>query len=150
MWALIMEIMMVSLTYENFDSASHTHLLFRSLKNRRYSISHSQMPDYEEHVAFCKNHPYRIWLMVFEQGDFIGSVYLGQNNAIGINIDIHKQDYYDSILKYILKTYEPLDELKSVTPPYFYVNCPSQNIVLAQSLRAMRAQDIQTTYSFLP
>ena len=60
--------------------------LFHLLSKRKHSISHEKMPEYDEHAKFVTNHPYRKWWTVRKEDKLIGSVYLTDGNAIGINL----------------------------------------------------------------
>jgi RimJ/RimL family protein N-acetyltransferase len=50
------------------------------------NISHHQMPTFEQHHAFVKSKPYRVWYIIYADDDPVGSVYLTKKNEIGIFI----------------------------------------------------------------
>ena len=62
----------VTATDEQIDS------LYQLLEKRTHSISHEEMPSFEEHSKFVKKHPYRQWWLVEKDGENIGSVYLSK------------------------------------------------------------------------
>ena len=68
------------------DERQITHL-YQLLSDRPHQISHRQMPTFEEHATFVQNNPYRVWYIVHEDEHMVGSVYLTDQNTIGINID---------------------------------------------------------------
>ena len=71
---------------EIVQSTDHYKILYELLKNRKHSISHKEMPTYEEHEEFCKNNPYRLWFILFSGDSPIGTFYLTEDNRIGINL----------------------------------------------------------------
>ena len=68
--------------------------LFDLLKERdsRANISHKKMPTFTSHVKFIESKPYKKWYIIYikenidENKKKIGSIYLSQNNEIGIFI----------------------------------------------------------------
>ena len=55
----------------NFEKICGTdrqkNILFNLLKQRKYKISHSNIPDIISHNNFVENHPYRAWFIVFDE-----------------------------------------------------------------------------------
>jgi len=66
------------------NNSDHINLLYDLLKSREYSISHKSLPKFETHESFVKNHPYREWFLILHGDEFIGSVYVTNDNIIGI------------------------------------------------------------------
>ena len=62
--------------------------LFELLKEResKVSISHRKMPSYNNHVKFVMSKPYAKWYVIKYQDEKIGSVYLSNQDEIGIFI----------------------------------------------------------------
>ena len=46
----------------------------------------------------------------------------------------------------ILKKHKPLEEIKSIRPPYFYINIHPENKNIEAQLIKLNAQKIQTTF----
>lgn len=67
-------------------------VLFDLLSERTptQSISHIQMPTWEDHVAFVSRHPYRVWYIITAINGAtntpLGAVYLTKRNEIGVQI----------------------------------------------------------------
>ena len=120
--------------------------LFNQLKSRNYGISHQLLPEYQDHITFVKNHPYRYWALVLEGNSSLGSVYLQFNNSIGFNLLKPRKKVVFEILAHIRDNFEPENEVKSSIPPYFYVNVASKNEELAQIFSEVGAVPIQTSY----
>lgn len=133
----------------NFEKVIGTNtqikILYRLLKVRNYNISNKNIPRLKEHIEFVINHPYRIWYLIKIDLDYIGSIYILKNNCIGINL-IKNIDSFSEIIKLILKKYKPLKEIKSVRPPFFFINVAPGNVKIHHQLKNMRADKIQTTY----
>jgi len=119
--------------------------LYDILIKRTHNISATTSPSIEEHIKFVQNHPYRIWYLVKVNSDYIGSAYLMENNCVGINL-IRNYDLFPNIVKTILKKHKPLKEIKSVRPPYFYINIAPDNEEVETQLMKLQAQKIQSTF----
>jgi RimJ/RimL family protein N-acetyltransferase len=63
--------------------------LYRLLGEREETtnISHKKMPSFVDHIGFIDSDPYCAWYIILNQNaDFIGSIYLSYNDEIGIFI----------------------------------------------------------------
>ena len=119
--------------------------LYDILIKRTYNISNTTSTSIEEHIKFAQNHPYRIWYLVKANSDYIGSAYLMENNCVGINL-ITNFELFPIIVNKILKKHKPLEEIKSVRPPYFYINIAPENKQIEAQLIKLDAQKIQSTF----
>ena len=119
--------------------------LYDILIKRTYNISNTTSTTIEEHIKFTQNHPYRIWYLVKANSDYIGSAYLMENNCVGINL-ITNFELFPIIVNKILKKHKPLEEIKSVRPPYFYINIAPENKQIEAQLIKLDAQKIQSTF----
>ncbi len=75
--------------------------LFQLLSERssKESISHKEMPTYEQHEEFVNKKPYKEWYLIqsLEEPNYpvVGCIYLTKDNEIGISIyDIFKRQHY--------------------------------------------------------
>ena len=127
--------------------SSSVRALYELLKVRKFSISHQKLPSFEEHEEFVKNHPYRRWWLVLENSKLIGSVYLTDDNAIGINLIEEDQRIYFGILEKIIHENKPLPPIPSVRPKFFYVNVAPENFILKNALAKLGAKHTQCSYS---
>ena len=50
------------------------------------SISHKQMPTYQEHCQFVNSKPYKDWFLIEDRGHVVGSIYLTHQNEVGVFI----------------------------------------------------------------
>ena len=134
----------------SFDNITGTdkqiEILYNHLKNRKYAISHKLIPRFQDHITFVKNHPYRYWVMILEDGFPIGTFYIQADNSIGFNIVEPSLSLISEVLMYIRKKFEPLKEVKSKVPPYFYVNVPYDHEKLSEILVQLEAIPIQVSY----
>ena len=60
-------------------------ILYKQLRERKYSISNKILPDFEEHKLFVKNNPYRLWYIVRLDDEVYGNVYFNHDNSISLN-----------------------------------------------------------------
>jgi hypothetical protein len=110
-------------------------VLYDLLKARTHGISHQALPDFSEHAAFVGDHPYRAWFLVRDDHGYIGSVYVTEQNTIGINVDERKiGGCIAAILDRIKSEYEPLPSIKSVRAGGFSVNVPPGSSELQSAL----------------
>ena len=80
--------MKVTLRLVDPESRDDVRHLFNLLNERKpwQSISHKQMPTFDEHDAFVKSDPYRVWYLIEVNGGVAGCVYLTDEREIGISI----------------------------------------------------------------
>ena len=121
-------------------------VLLNLLENRDYSISHLNLPSKNDHLLFVKSKPYRYWAIVLEDNLPVGTVYIKSNNSIGLNLIQQKKQLVYKILRHIKNSFNPLKEVKSKVPPYFYVNISYANNKLAKILCELDASPIQVSY----
>ena len=137
----------LSLIKVNFCE-EHIKTLFDLLTNRRHKISHTQNPSYDEHREFVKNHPYIVWLLVALDGEYIGSIYLKDDNSVGVNFD---EKYFEFVPNTLIKFFEnwrPLPPIKSVRNGKFHINIAKDNEKLIGLIEQFGALHIQNTYLF--
>jgi len=123
-----------------------TKVLLNLLENRDYSISHLNLPSKNDHLLFVKSKPYRYWAIVLEDNLPVGTVYIKSNNSIGLNLIQQKKQLVYKILRHIKNSFNPLKEVKSKVPPYFYVNISYANNKLGKILCELDALPIQVSY----
>ena len=121
-------------------------VLLKLLENRDYSISYLNLPSKNDHLLFVKSKPYRYWAIVLEDNLPVGTVYIQSNNSIGLNLLQQKKPLMHKILRHIKTSFNPLKEVKSKTPPYFYVNISYANNKLGKILCELDASPIQVSY----
>ena len=137
----------LSLIKVNFCE-EHIKTLFDLLTNRRHRISHTQNPSYDEHKDFVKNHPYRVWLLVALDGKYIGSIYLKDDNSVGVTFD---EKYYEFVPNTLIKFFEkwnPLPPIRSVRNGKFHINIAKDNEKLIGLIEQSGAYHFQNTYLF--
>ena len=72
----------------NSVSIKDIRFLYALLKERdsKANISHKKMPTYSEHIKFVNSKPYNKWYIIKFKNKKIGSIYLTNQNEIGIFI----------------------------------------------------------------
>jgi len=97
--------------------------LYELLKERDPSIniSHKQLPSYQDHTRFVSSNPYFVWNIIYYDSTKIGSIYLTNDDEIGIFIrkDIQGQGFGGIALEGFLKTY-PRKKYKANINPMNY------------------------------
>ena len=76
-----------SVYLEEFKQGNKTHIddLFFLIQNKKNNISNTHPPSKSDHNKFCCDHPYRVWFLVYEDKKLYGSIYITNENSIGIN-----------------------------------------------------------------
>jgi hypothetical protein len=138
----------MNLLFELIKGEKHQiDVLYALLKKRIHTISHRTIPNYEEHVNFVNNNPYRLWFLLRDGEEYIGSVYLTEQNSVGIDVlDLRFAEYLSHIIDKIKNEYKPLDELKSVRPGHFSINVSPSNHQLKSALEEQGCRIAQVTY----
>lgn len=121
-------------------------ILYQLLSQRSHVISHLILPSFEEHAEFVRKHPYRVWYLIKLQSDYIGTAYLTKNNCIGINF-ASNIDRFGELIHKLMTKHRPLKEVKSLRPPYFYVNVATGDTELERQLALASARKIQSTFA---
>ena len=111
----------------NEINKSNLKFLYMLLKVREYSISHKEMPSFEEHSNFVQNHPYYKWFIIKIDSNLIGAIYIHKDNSIGLNILNQFEKLIPDILSFLEKRYKPLPYIKSVRSKNFFLNLSPQN-----------------------
>jgi hypothetical protein len=104
------------------------------------------MPSLETHKEFVRNHPYRKWWLVKVDAKWAGTVYLSQENSVGINLQTHDSNLLCKIIQQVRSENEPLPAIPSVRPGYFYVNVAPQNAALRFALDDLGAKLTQNSF----
>jgi hypothetical protein len=136
------------ISYEKV-TGSHKQIiyLYDLLKARKHNISHRIIPSIKQHADFVKNHPYRVWYLLNDGDNYVGTVYLLKNNSIGFSCLENKYWALELTLQFIQNRYKPLKEIKSIRPSYFHINIPITNKKLIKYFEVSNAKRIQITYA---
>ena len=121
-------------------------ILYDLLKNRKYNISHQQIPTFSQHLKFIKNAPYLHWQIIYNKNKPIGTVYIQNNNSIGLNLNSFKDDWIYQIISYIKNNFTPQAPAPSLIPSYFFINVPVSNKKLIKLLNKLNLENIQVSY----
>ena len=97
-------------------------VLYDLLKERQpyQSISHVEMPSFEEHKEFVASRPYFAWYMIYQDGDIVGTIYLTDRREVGIWIfDKHRSKGYATKAVELLMRSHPGKFLANINPDNF-------------------------------
>lgn len=122
-----------------------SNILFNLLKNRKYNISHKELPSKSEHYEFIKNNPYLHWFIIYHEKP-IGTFYIQKDNSIGLNINIFEKHYISQTLSFILKEFKPSPNKRSLIPEYFYLNTAPDNDELLEIYKMLGLKQIQISH----
>ena len=124
----------------------HKKLLYSLLKQRRYNISHKELPKYADHCDFVQNHPYLLWCLVYSNEQLKGAVYVKHDNSIGLNLLDQKVEIVKSCVDFIKSHIVAGDRKPSVINPRFHINVPHENEELKSILRSLGMVSLQETF----
>ena len=121
-------------------------ILYDLLLRRTFRISHQLMPNFDDHVNFILEHPYRSWFLLKDKDMYLGSFYIHNDNSIGINLITYEEEIVTWCLEFINKEFEPLSPIKSVIPPFFYLNVSPENTEMISLLKREGHEQIQLSF----
>jgi hypothetical protein len=121
-------------------------VLYDLLLKRTFKISHYFMPSFDEHVKFILENPYRSWFLLKDKDMYLGSFYIHNDNSIGINLITYEEEIVTWCLEFINKEFEPLSPIKSVIPPFFYLNVSPENTEMISLLKREGHEQIQLSF----
>ena len=136
-------------------SRADAKVLYKLLAERtkKQSISHRQMPTFDEHYKFvcnsCKcGHPYRYWYLIEDKRRVVGSIYVTKRNEIGVFIfkRFAHQGFGSWAVREVLRMHDPLPGKTSDIPACFVANVNPKNapsIFMFQNMGKI----IQVTYA---
>ena len=123
-----------------------TEFLYELLKQRKFSISHKNLPSFESHKIFVSNYPYRKWFVISKNEDKIGSLYLTADNGVAINLLITFEKYFPDIVLQVQSEFTPLPEIPSVRRDSFFFNISPDDATKSDSLKALGFKALQVSY----
>lgn len=124
--------------------------LYNQLKQRTFSISHKAVPQYDEHIDFVSNHPYRAWFIIKQTKNVIGTIYVQHDNSIGLNcIDNVTEEQIEKILSMLTSQLSPLEAVPSARFGEFFLNVSSSNIELQDKLKNIGLTESQRSFCFV-
>lgn len=131
-----------------YDEPRAMDLLYRLLSERRYNVSHRKMPGAVNHRKFVISRPYRYWYMIDVEGAYVGAIYLGRNNEIGIGIfhEFQGQHYGRQAVSMLIEKHKPLKGIPSIRSKYFVANINPENETSIRMFQRLGFRHIQNTY----
>lgn len=121
--------------------------LFFLLKNKNFNISHVEIPSKKEHSLFVENNPYIMWYLLYQNNNLLGSVYLQDDNSVGINLLYCNTINVSEVINFIKKNHKPKPPIKSVRRENFFINISSKNTTMIKIMQKLNKIEIQ--HSFL-
>ena len=135
------------LHYELIESTeNYFQILYKLLQDRKFSISHEDVPTFEDHKEFVKKHPYKYWYIISNGKEIIGSFYINYDNSIGLNLIHQNKKILTEIITFIKTKFKPEKPKKSLIPKNFYINVSSQNYELIKIFSDLNILKIQISY----
>lgn len=103
-----------------------------------HSISHKEMPSFEQHKRFVGSVPYLDWQLIEADGQYVGAVYLSKQREIGIGIlKAHQGNGYGIA---------GVQAMMERWPGKFYANINPYNTPSIALFQKLGAKYIQKTY----
>ena len=109
------------------DRSDAAHILWDLLAQRspEQNISHKEMPSWDDHVSFVRNHPYAFWALIETASGIVGAIYLSKpggpsvpGNEIGIDIFswAQGQGHGTEAVKLLMEMHGPLRFIANTAP----------------------------------
>ena len=135
------------LQYELVESnEKYFHILYKLLQDRKFSISHENLPTFEDHKEFVKTNPYKYWYIILNENEIIGSFYINYDNSIGLNLIYQNKQILKDIINFIKNKFKPEKPKKSLIARNFYINVSNQNEELIKIFEELDILKIQISY----
>ncbi len=115
-------------------------------RHAHQNISHAELPSRDAHRTFVGNHPYRHWFLVLLEDAAIGTVYLTNDNVLGIFIEDDHLAYLGPVIRYVATRFDPLPPIPSQRNGAFTINLAPENARYASVVEAIGGVLIQQTY----
>lgn len=133
------------LTPVSMESASTLYELLKE-RTREGSISHAEVPSFEDHVAFVNTHPFRYWFLIEQDGP-VGDLQVSRNNEIGIFLfrRFQGRGYGSDALQLFLKTHEPLPAIPAQRVARWLANINPDNHGSVRFFERMGFKTVQVT-----
>lgn len=122
-------------------------ILYDFLRIRNFPISHTNLPEFNEHKEFVINNPYRVWMLIYQRKIPIGTIYISNDNSIGISLKTNSIMLMKSLIKKVLENYKPLPAIKSIRGNNFHININPSDKKLISIIKKIGLVHIQSTYS---
>ena len=124
-------------------SEKDSDILFKMLQQRKHQISHDFHTSRSQHLHFIKTNPYRYWALLIQDEKIVGAFYLQHDNSIGLNLIEPNRVQVARIFEHLKSKFRPAAEIKSIIPPYFYVNVAYNNQDLLRILTDLQLVPVQ-------
>ena len=127
-------------------SAAET--LFDLLQRRTATeaISHAAPPSFDKHLEFFNSRPYLHWYFVEVNGALAGTLYVTDENTIGLSIADQFTSLRPAILRKAITEHEPLPAIPSKRVGRFAINVSPRNNDLIADVIAAGGAHVQNTY----
>jgi len=122
-------------------------ILYDFLRIRNYPISHTNLPEFNEHKEFVINNPYRVWMLIYHRQIPIGTIYISNDNSIGISLKTYSVMLMNSLIKKVVENYKPLPPIKSTRGKNFHININPGDKKFISIIEKIGLVHIQSTYS---
>ena len=120
--------------------------LFDLLKSKKFSISHINLPSFEEHRNFVINNPYRSWNIIFEGQNKIGAFYLGYDNSVGIHLSCKFELYFSRVVTLVESNFDALPPSPSLRCSYLFFNVNPNDFLKVNALRDLGYEISQISF----
>ena len=122
--------------------------LYELLGQRKHVVSHKKKPSLAEHQEFVCSNPYRAWYLVEINLKLIGTIYISNENTIGINFSVSTDyKFVEEVLNYVKANYSSLPGVKSIRGATFTINVSPKNKPLITALEILKSKVVQISYS---
>ena len=128
--------------------ADHIDILFDLFKKRNHRISGNPDTSFAEHQAFVTNHPYRAWFFIIRNDEVVGSIYVGKDNGIGVDLSESELDLLNPVILKLIAAVRPNPGIPSLRNKEFFINVSASDLPKIRALESIGCSKIQETFRF--
>jgi len=119
------------------------------LEREPHTVISHKITTFEEHLAFFKSQPYRLWFVIEDDAqNWVGQLSVTKRNEIGIQIaKVHRRrGYARAALELLLHAHKPLDAVPGEVPGNYIANIAPSNEASIALFHGFDAKLIQYTF----
>jgi len=137
-----------SLSFIEVDPCNTSHVikLYDLLTQRKHSISNKGTTSFADHQMFVERNPYLFWYLIECRSETVGSLYILDDNCVGINIHGNYQHLLPVAISFVKENHSPRPGIRSKRSEQFFINIASSDAERMRIMHDLGATPIQSTF----
>ena len=111
-------------------------------------ISHQAMPTYQQHIAFVKSMPYRMWFLIRVDGEFVGDLHATELNEVGVFLfaKCRGKGYGQQAVKLFMARHKPLPAIPAKRVRRWVAHIAAENDAGASFFKKLGFKKVQESW----